>query len=75
METVFKDFRNRFLVFVGCLGSCFSDFLGLENKFENEAIFSKKQISRSGSGYADPWLFGPSKDRKAKPDSFKSNDC
>ena len=27
-------------MFFGCLGSRFSDFLGLENKLENEAIFS-----------------------------------
>ena len=42
MEIVFSEFRDRFLVFVGCLGSRFSDFLGLENMLENEAIFSEK---------------------------------
>ena len=42
MKIVFEEFRDRFLVFFGCLGSCFSDFLGLENKLENETIFSEK---------------------------------
>ena len=45
MEIVFKEFRDRFLVFFGCLGSRFSDFLGLENKLENETIFYENQIS------------------------------
>ena len=41
MEIVFKESRNRILVFFGSLGSRFSDFLGLENKLENQAIFDK----------------------------------
>ena len=40
MEIVFKEFRDRFLSFFGGLGSRFSDFLGLGNRLENEAIFS-----------------------------------
>ena len=41
METVFKEFRNCFVLFVGCLEIRFSDFLGLENKLENETIFDE----------------------------------
>ena len=53
MQIVFKEFRDRLLFFVRCLGGFFSDFLGLENKLENETIFGENLISRSGSGEAD----------------------
>ena len=39
METVFNELWDRFLSFFGGLGSNFSGFLGLENRFENETIF------------------------------------
>ena len=42
MEIVFKEMRYRLLVFVGCLGSRLSDFLGLGNKLENETMLSEK---------------------------------
>ena len=41
VEIVFKEFRNRLLMFSGCLEIRFSDFLGLENKLENETIFDE----------------------------------
>ena len=40
MEIVFDKFRDRLLPFFGGLGSRFSGLLGLENRIENEAIFS-----------------------------------
>ena len=40
MEIVFSEFRDRFSLFFGGLGSGFSGFLGLGNRLENEAIFS-----------------------------------
>ena len=52
MEIVFKEVRDRFVLFFGCLGSRFSDFLGSENKLQNETVFVKNRISRSGSGEA-----------------------
>ena len=42
MEIVFKEFRDRFVMFVGCLGNRFSDFSGVENKLENKAVFNEK---------------------------------
>ena len=39
MDMVFKEFQARFLVLVGCRGTRFSDFLGLENTLENRTIF------------------------------------
>ena len=42
MEIVLKEFLDRFVVFFGCLESCFSDYLGFENKLENKAIFCEK---------------------------------
>ena len=53
MEIVFSEFRNRFLLFFGGLGSGFSGFLGLENELDNEVILVKNRILRSGSGDAD----------------------
>ena len=50
MEIVFNEFRDRLLLFFGSLGSGFSGFLGLENRFENEVIFSEKQMLRGGAG-------------------------
>ena len=41
VEIVFKEFRNRIWVFFWCLEIRFSDFLGLENKLENETIFDE----------------------------------
>ena len=43
MEIVFKEFRDRSLVFFGCLRNRFSDFLGIENKLENKTIFYETQ--------------------------------
>ena len=60
MEIVFKELRDRCLVFCGCLGSHVSDFLSLENKFEHNMFFMKKRISSSGSGGASRggiWAF------------------
>ena len=42
MEIVFKEFRCRFSVFFGCLGTVFLIFFGLGNKLENETFFSEK---------------------------------
>ena len=53
MEIVFKEFRDRILVFFGSLGDRFSDFLGLENKLENKRILMKTRISSRVSGEAD----------------------
>ena len=39
MEIVFSQFRDGLLSFFGGLVSRCSDFLSLENKLENEAIF------------------------------------
>ena len=39
MEIVFNEFRDGCLSFFGSLGSCFSLFLDLENRLENETIF------------------------------------
>ena len=38
MDIVVCEFRTGFLVFLWSRGSSFSDFLGFENKVENEAI-------------------------------------
>ena len=38
----FGETRDRFFLFLRCLGSRLSDLLGLENKLENETIFSEK---------------------------------
>ena len=35
MEIVFQEFRVRFLVFFGCLGTRLSDFLVFESKLAN----------------------------------------
>ena len=43
MEIVIKECRDRLLVFFGCLGNRFSEFLSLENKLENEAIFCENR--------------------------------
>ena len=51
MEIAFEEFGDRILVFVGCLGSSFSDFLGLEDKLENEANFYEKPN-------LEPWIWG-----------------
>ena len=48
MEIAFNEFRYGFLSFFGSLGSRFSDFFSLENRFENTLIFS--DIMRSESG-------------------------
>ena len=40
---MFKEFRNICLVFLGGFGSCFPDFLGRENKLENETVFDEIQ--------------------------------
>ena len=42
MEIVFNEFRDGFLLFLGSLRNRFSDFLGFENRLENEAILSEK---------------------------------
>ena len=39
MEIVFNEFRDRFLLFFGGLGNCFSGFSGLQNRLENRGIF------------------------------------
>ena len=41
-KSVSKNFGIDLFVFFPCCWSCFSDFLGLGNKFENETVFSKK---------------------------------
>ena len=41
-KSVLKNFGIDLFVFFPCCWSCFSDFLGLGNKFENETVFSKK---------------------------------
>ena len=38
-QIFFNEFRDQCLLFFGSLGSCFSGFLGLENKLENQMIF------------------------------------
>ena len=43
MEIVFKEFRNRFLLFLLMPLDCFSDILSFENKLENETIFDEIQ--------------------------------
>ena len=53
MDIVIKEFRDRILVFVECLGSRLSDFLGLGNKLETKRLFMKNRILSSGSGQAD----------------------
>ena len=42
MEIVFKELLDRFVMLFACLESYFSDYLGLENKLENKAIFCEK---------------------------------
>ena len=39
MEIVFSEFRDACLSFFRRLGNRFSDFLGLEDRFENRGIF------------------------------------
>ena len=53
-ETVFYEFRNRFLSFLEGLGNSFSGFLCLENKLKIRRIFNEKTnlepgIWRTGS--------------------------
>ena len=40
MEIVFNELRDRCLSFFESLGKRFSDFLSLESRLENDAIFS-----------------------------------
>ena len=66
MEIVFKEFRDRFLMFfVDALGAVFLIFQALKASLKTNLFFMKKRISRLGSGGADPGVFGPSKDIKA----------
>ena len=65
IEIVLNEFQDALLSFFGNLGSGFSGFLSLENRLVNDTFFMKNRISRPGSGLADPWVFGPSKDIKA----------
>ena len=44
----FNEFRDRFSLFLGSLGSGFSGFLGVENKVEHTTIFSDMTESESG---------------------------
>ena len=39
MEIVLNESRGSIFVIFGGLGGCFSDFLGLANRFENRGIF------------------------------------
>ena len=64
VEIVLKKFRSVFLVFLGGFGNCFSDFSGLDNKLENRTIFMKSRIQTTRSAYADPGVFGLSKNIK-----------
>ena len=57
MEIVFSGFRDQFLEFLGCLGSRFSDSLGLAHKLENETISSEKRMLITGFGGADRGVF------------------
>ena len=52
-------------MFLGCLGSRFSDFLGLENKLKNRTFLYEIPNLTFWIGGADPGVFGPSKDVKA----------
>ena len=60
MEIVFNDFRDRFLLFFGSLGSGFSGFLGLENRLESEGIFCDVPDPEPGRGESPRYL-GPLK--------------
>ena len=51
MEDVFHKCLSRFVSFFKCLGSCFSSFVGLQNRLENEGIFSDVMD-------AEKWIWG-----------------
>ena len=62
-KSFLKNFGLEFSVF-GMPWERFSGFLSLENRFENDFFLVKNRILRPGSGYADPWVFGPSKNKR-----------
>ena len=53
MEIVLNKFRGRCLSFFGRLGDHFSDFLGLENRFENRGFFG--DVTDPEPGIWDWW--------------------
>ena len=60
-----KNFWIVFLCFVDALGAVFLTFQGLKTSLETKRFLTKSQIHHSGSGEADPRVFGPSKNIKA----------